>query len=376
MTCQEIQNLLPGYWENLLSPEERSLIESHLSFCDLCRRSLIDLKDSENLLKHLEEVEPPPFFEQRIMSRIREEAGRKKGLLRKFFFPIYIKIPLQVMATLLIAVLAAYLYQKNEPEMKPMLSFSVPYSEIQKSPMEAESLKSAQPPAGAKEPESLQSNKPSITATPSSPDPDGALHKKDQPRFAAAPPAAAREKAGESVELMRPKEEEKAAAEKAGTSLGGLRDKEDSVHRQALHKPRVEEQEPIQSFDAEEKEGKKKLEMAEKGAGEKSPLLRSAPTPLGSVSAKTENRTVINLNLQVRDTSQAVRQIEERLTQAGARILERTQGEGRALLKAEMAYPKFASFLNQLEEIGRVVFNKETLSVPVDRVTVLIHIFK
>jgi hypothetical protein len=319
MTCQDIQNLLPGYWENLLSPDERSLVESHLSFCHLCRRSLVDLNDSANLLNHLEEVEPPPFFEKRIMARVMEEAGKKRGFLRKFFFPIHIKIPLQAMATLLIAVLAAYIYQKNEPEMKPRNSLSVPFSESQKGPAKTESLKSPKPPETTKEAESLKFNKPTVAVTPSISDPGGNLHKKDESRFAAAPPAVDRERIGESVESVRPKEDEKLA-------------------------------------------------------DEKSPLLKSAPAPLSSVSGKTENRTAIDLNLQVRDTSQSVRQIEERLSQAGARIFERTQGRGKALLKVEMAFPQFASFLYQLEEVGRVDFNKEALSVPVDRVTVHIHI--
>ncbi len=69
-------------------------------------------------MQGLEEVEPPPFFEQRIMSRVREEAGQKQGILRKLFYPLHIKIPIQALATLLVAVLAFYVYQKGEPEMK------------------------------------------------------------------------------------------------------------------------------------------------------------------------------------------------------------------------------------------------------------------
>ena len=59
----------------------------------------------------LEEVEPPPFFEQRIMSRVREEAGRKQGILRRLFYPLHIKVPIQALATILVAVLAFYVYQ-------------------------------------------------------------------------------------------------------------------------------------------------------------------------------------------------------------------------------------------------------------------------
>jgi hypothetical protein len=364
MTCQEIQNLLPGYWENLLSSEERSLIESHLSFCHLCRQSLVDLKDSEYLLNHLEEVEPPPFFEQRIMARVTEEAGKKRGLLRKFFFPIHIKIPIQAMATLLIVVLAVYLYQKNEPEMKAVSPFPVPFTEFQKGPVETEFPKSSKTP-------------PETAASPLQA-PGGDLYKKDQPRLAAAPPAAVSESAGRTAELTGPKEKEKIAVEKPITPMAPSGDKEPATAgRQALSKPQVEEQESLRALDAPGKERKKKDEMAEKGVpAEKSVLLKSAPAPTSIVRATVQNRSVIDLTIQVTDTDRAIREVEERLSRMGARIIERMDREGKAFLKAEMAVQKVALFLDQLKEVGRVDFNKDSLDVQEGKIIVSIHISK
>jgi hypothetical protein len=375
MNCQEIQNLLPGYWENLLSSEERSVIDSHLPLCPLCRRSLVDLKDTENLLKKLKEVEPPPFFEQRILSRVREEAGQKKGILQKLFFPIHIKIPIQAMATVLIAVLAVYIYQKNEPGMRPMASFSLPRSEQpQKGFQEAESPQSAKTPDSTNKVEPPKPRQSSTAPTPSIPNVGGAFTKKDQSQFAATPPAASRGGIGDSPELIRPKEDQNLAAEKAGTPIGTLRDKVDSVSKPVLSKSRVDEQETTQPIDASEREGKKKSEVADKGGAEKGALLRSAPTPASSVSAKTEQRIVIDLNLQVKDTNQAVRQIEERLNLMGVRIIEKMDNGGRVLIRAEMVAPKFDLLKHHLESIGRVVLDKNTLDVQEGRVIVLIHI--
>ncbi|MCX5818881.1 MAG: DUF2275 domain-containing protein, partial [Deltaproteobacteria bacterium] len=111
MTCNEIENRLPAYLEDLLSPEEKKSIAGHLASCPRCSRAFAGLKKAEQLVQGLGEVEPPPFFEQRIMSRVREEAGQKQGILRRLFYPLHIKVPIQALATLLVAVLAIYVYQ-------------------------------------------------------------------------------------------------------------------------------------------------------------------------------------------------------------------------------------------------------------------------
>jgi len=132
MTCNEIENLLPAYREDLLSPEERKIITGHLASCPRCSRAFADLKKAEALVRSLREVEPPPFFEQRIMSRVREEAGKKRGILRCLFYPLHIKVPIQALATLLVAVLTFYVYQSGDPEMKRMAPLPIPLTELGK----------------------------------------------------------------------------------------------------------------------------------------------------------------------------------------------------------------------------------------------------
>lgn len=100
--------------------EETKVAASHLEECASCRRTVRELQYSLNLLKELPEVEPPPFFEERIMADIRRKAYEKKGLWRRLFFPLEIKIPLQAVASILIAVLAFHIYDGGEPEIKSM----------------------------------------------------------------------------------------------------------------------------------------------------------------------------------------------------------------------------------------------------------------
>jgi anti-sigma factor RsiW len=147
MTCNEIENLLSAHLEDLLSPEEKKGVEGHLASCPRCRQSLSHLKEAEDILHGLEEVEPPPFFEQQIMTRVREEAGQKQRFLRRLFYPLYINVPIQSLATLLIAVLGFYVYQQGEPEMKQMAPLSLPAMESGKSKVAAES--SSEPAAAS-----------------------------------------------------------------------------------------------------------------------------------------------------------------------------------------------------------------------------------
>jgi cytoskeletal protein RodZ len=50
------------------------------------------------------------------MARIEQEEGKKGGLLRKLFYPLHIKVPIQAVAMVVIAVLAIQTYRSVEPQ--------------------------------------------------------------------------------------------------------------------------------------------------------------------------------------------------------------------------------------------------------------------
>jgi hypothetical protein len=118
MTCQDREKQLPAYREGELSPEEAEEIRTHLAACETCRRVLADLKTTDRLVRSLAEVEPPSWLKQQIMVRVRQESSEKKGFLQRFFFPLYIKIPVQAFIVIVISVLAFYVYRQDAPQMK------------------------------------------------------------------------------------------------------------------------------------------------------------------------------------------------------------------------------------------------------------------
>ena len=120
INCAHCKEQLSTYLDGIMTAEEKKLIEEHLSTCEQCKAAFSELKKTQETLRSLEEVEPPPWFTQKIMNRVREEAEPKKGLLQRLFYPLHIKIPVEALATCLVVVLALFVYKNTEPEMKAL----------------------------------------------------------------------------------------------------------------------------------------------------------------------------------------------------------------------------------------------------------------
>ena len=116
MTCRDIEDSLPAYLEGLLSPEESARVRDHLASCPQCRKAIADLERMGTILSGLEEVTPPPWLKQRIMTRVRDEAQPEKGFFRRLFSPLHLKIPLSTAALLILSVLAFQVYRTQETQ--------------------------------------------------------------------------------------------------------------------------------------------------------------------------------------------------------------------------------------------------------------------
>src|SRR4030042_4881699 len=119
MDCHNVQKMLSSYIEGIISPEESKLIDEHLSACSKCKEALYDLKKTLEYVQNLEDVEPPEWLTQTVMTRIRSETEPRKGILQKLFYPLYIKLPIEAVAVVLIAVTALYIFKTLQPEIKP-----------------------------------------------------------------------------------------------------------------------------------------------------------------------------------------------------------------------------------------------------------------
>ena len=118
MECRDVQKRLSAFIEKVVSPKQKALIDAHLKGCKECKRALADLKKAVKYVKKLEAVEPPAWLTKKVMARVRAEAEAKKGILQKIFYPFHIKIPLEAIALLLVAVGTIYIFKSIQPQMQ------------------------------------------------------------------------------------------------------------------------------------------------------------------------------------------------------------------------------------------------------------------
>jgi hypothetical protein len=153
MECDKIQEQLSAYIENTLSPAERQRLDEHLKSCPSCAASLSDLEKTLHYLQGLDEITPPAWLTQQVMSRVKTESERaQKSLWKKLFYPLHIKLPLEAAGIVLIAITALFVFKSIEPEIKTVMAPSketvTEYGVREKDlPPAAEPQKSSQPPA-------------------------------------------------------------------------------------------------------------------------------------------------------------------------------------------------------------------------------------
>jgi hypothetical protein len=143
-TCKDIENILPLHLDNSLSAADKKIVDEHLKSCPQCVKTLSQLTKATMLVNSLDDVNPPPWFKQKIMTRVREEA-EKKSFIQKWFYPFRIKIPVQIFATICIAVLAIYIYRAGEKQMDGIVTSPAPAPmiEVQKNQLPEQQLKTS-----------------------------------------------------------------------------------------------------------------------------------------------------------------------------------------------------------------------------------------
>jgi hypothetical protein len=153
--CKTIKDSLPLYLDDSLSGADKKAVEEHLKICSQCTKTLTQLSKTQTLVNSLAKVNPPPWFKQKIMARVREET-EKKSLVQKMFYPLRIKIPVQIFATVFIAVIAVYIYRAGENQMKEVGTSTAPVMEFQKDQLPEQKNKIAADEAIQKKEQSLQ----------------------------------------------------------------------------------------------------------------------------------------------------------------------------------------------------------------------------
>jgi hypothetical protein len=113
-----IRHKLSEYIDGSVTAEEKADIEKHLQTCIVCRDALRELKKTVEYIKTVEEVEPPTWMTQKTMAKVRAKVEQKQGFFHRLFLPLHVKLPIQAVAALFLAIAAFYVYRNIQPTAK------------------------------------------------------------------------------------------------------------------------------------------------------------------------------------------------------------------------------------------------------------------
>jgi len=328
MTCKEVESRLAGLIDGALDEGERERVEAHLKSCEDCRRALAELEASDALVKKLEEVEPPPWLKTRVMARVREEAQDRQSVLRKLFFPLHIKVPIQALATVLVAVVAWNVYRTGETDFRQAAPPPVAVQEARRAEAPQEKATAAEEVKNEKGPASREKKAFAPRATGA-----GRAERKAESAWDAAKADTAgpgRQSAETRVEAVPSKGEEK--SESAGA---------------------VARQEADRGLAASEPQPRQKVMKAPVGTAAKEASKRdAAPAAAPMLSANLSARPDLDIAVRSKDPLSAAGEAEEALRKIGALSIERKTREGRVTLTARIRPEDLEALREKLATLG------------------------
>ncbi|UCE79369.1 MAG: DUF2275 domain-containing protein [Nitrospiraceae bacterium] len=117
MDCHHVRNQLSLFIDGRVSPEDSTLIREHLRTCQECEEAYANLQKTVEHIQSLDEVEPPSWLTQKVMTKIKTEAEQEKSFFHKLFYPLHVKLPLEAFAMIAVAIIAFYVFRSTPSEM-------------------------------------------------------------------------------------------------------------------------------------------------------------------------------------------------------------------------------------------------------------------
>lgn len=115
--CPEIRNLLSEYLDDALDAKAKALADEHLRTCPACREELDSLKTLVKGIGSLESVKAPADFLDRLHKRM-ERPSRISQMREWLFYPLRVKIPLQLAGAAVIALILFSILPLQQSSLK------------------------------------------------------------------------------------------------------------------------------------------------------------------------------------------------------------------------------------------------------------------
>ena len=326
MQCDKIKEQLTAYLEDALSPAEKGIMNDHLRSCPECRKSLADLEMTISSIKGLDEIIPPPWLTQKVMTRAKAEAERKKrSLLQKLFYPLYIKLPLEAVGIFLVAMTALYVFKSMEPELNTVIAPS-------------EETVSEYAPKG-------KARKPSPKIERQSQSPVAALSNKDEPPAEShSLPESGQRPAPLSEQFMNDR----------GTSVKGKR-----MEAQEVPEKKIPQKSAPAPAVMSAPDGLK---------------LQGAPRAAGKTASGLSEQEDISLSFKVSDIDSAKKVLKDVLTDVGGKVVREEPASDALVIIGELGSDNLLPFIKKLKALGYLKERAPTPMADKERVLIKINI--
>ncbi len=142
MKCERIEQLLSPYLEDGLNPEEKGAVAKHLKTCENCSLLFSLMKETQESLAEIPELEVSENLLDRLYS-IPREKKRFKLRLPNFDFLVRPSLqPVMTVATIMLIMISFYFYGPNKSSIDKSISRQIHlgYSNIEKLYAKAESF--------------------------------------------------------------------------------------------------------------------------------------------------------------------------------------------------------------------------------------------
>jgi hypothetical protein len=115
--CSEIRTLLSEYVDDALDAEAKALADEHLRTCPACREELDSLKTLVKGIGSIESVKAPADFLDQLHRRMERPSNLSK-IREWLFYPLQVKIPLQLAGAAVAALIIFSILPLQQPSLK------------------------------------------------------------------------------------------------------------------------------------------------------------------------------------------------------------------------------------------------------------------
>jgi Putative zinc-finger len=345
MNCHETRERLSDLLDEALAAPERAEVGAHLAGCADCRRELDRLRATVSLLSRVERPRAPVGFADRVTARARPVPWYHR-LGRWLFLPLNIKLPAQVAAMLVIALLGVYLLQRT-PELRDAARLEPGSPAFRSEPSGAIPAASIPPPAQRQK--DLKAGKVD-SGNVSAPAPRAARETestvRDQRRLD-SPPTAPPSTQALKLEVKKEAEADRLREEGAPAS-------------QAAPAPRVAKSIPPSPAVPRAEVRAKRRDTAEGQSGAIAP----APPAMAAKRQSTVSSVLGRLNVKSRPAAE--QGLADLLARLGGNETGRRQEMGATVVEVLVPETRYADFLSGLATLGAFTPENQPVALPTE----------